>query len=102
MPGKVHDVGDVKRVLVFVEENDGRTYGYEVHEPTALSWRLTGVGGDGSIARVMVEGRFWRKQRQEIAHVLDDPVRPQLPKATAYVYDEDKGRVIEIEGEFRA
>lgn len=72
MTGKVHDIKNVRRVVVLVEELDGQQYGYEVFRPTALSWRLTGsTQEDGSHARVVVDGAFHRKGRSYTYETLD-------------------------------
>jgi hypothetical protein len=72
-PGHEHDPAEVTRVVVLVEHDDGRRFGYDVTDIISLRWEWLGVWGRGSIGEVTVSGTFHRVNRYaELDEAIDE------------------------------
>jgi hypothetical protein len=79
--GRKHEVVQVRRVVVLVEQHDGRQFAYEVTRGEA-SWEWVGTDPrDGSIGTVKVTGMFHRKGRRvEMVPGLPTPTNELEPE----------------------
>lgn len=71
--GQRLDVDRVARVVVLVLNADGTQVGWEVTDPTFLSWEYAGMDDvQGTTAQVIVTGVFHRKGRDAVLIELQD------------------------------
>jgi hypothetical protein len=61
-------IGQVRRVVVLIEETSGRQHGWEILEPEAVRWDFAGLGANGTRAKVSATGTFYRMSKAAQEH----------------------------------
>jgi hypothetical protein len=69
---------DVAEVIVLVRRHDGSQHAFQVEAGT-VKWESTGFAqsrtlGDGAAGRVTVEGRFHRKNRDQLDPIVQGEI----------------------------
>lgn len=73
---------DVRRVMVFVEESDGKMHGWEVLGGSA-SYRLTGHPGGSAHAVIAAAGEFHRIAKDNHSLAIENAMRTAAIDAAA-------------------
>jgi hypothetical protein len=63
MPGQRRTGDDLAAVIVLLQRADGTQEGWQVFDVASTEWEWLGAGPRGSVAKLTVEGAFYRMAR---------------------------------------
>lgn len=59
------NVPNARSVILLIEDENGRQYGWKIHNPVDVRWEMTGVkfGNEGTQGRIIASGTFQKMQK---------------------------------------
>lgn len=59
------NIDNARRVVVLIQDAEGREHGWEILDPGRVRWEMTGVvlGNEGTQARITASGTFHRMSK---------------------------------------
>lgn len=68
------NIPNARSVILLIEDDQGRQYGWQIHDPADVRWEMTGVifGNEGTQARIIASGTFQRMSKSPRSREIEE------------------------------